>query len=92
MPATMRLSPVMIEAIGFCAGTLTTFCWLPQAIKIIKSRDTKAISLPTQMAFTAGCFLWMIFGFFVGSPSVAIFNVITTCLAGVITALKLRYG
>lgn len=89
---TSSFSPYLTETIGFIAGSLTTFCWLPQAIKIIRSRDTRSISLLTQAAFTLGCFLWMIFGWMLGSPSITFFNVVTTLLAGLITVLKLRFG
>ena len=81
-----------IEYLGFAAGSLTTFCWLPQAVKTLRTRATRDISLTTQLAFTAGCFLWTIYGFMIGSASVAIFNVFTTLLAGLIAVMKIRFG
>jgi MtN3 and saliva related transmembrane protein len=84
--------PLQPEIVGFVAGALTTFCLLPQAIKIIITRDTKAISLATELALTLGCSLWMIYGLLIGSPSIIIFNLITACLAATITLLKLRFG
>ena len=30
---------------GAIAATLTTICFIPQALKVVKTRDTKAISL-----------------------------------------------
>ena len=84
--------PFFSESIGFAAGSLTTFCWVPQALRIIRTRDTRAISLVTQAAFTLGSFLWTIFGLKIGSPSIVLFNTITTLLAVTITVLKLRFG
>src|SRR5580704_4754932 len=35
----------LVDAIGMIGAVLTTVCWVPQAIKIIGSRETQAISL-----------------------------------------------
>ena len=48
------MSTAAIEALGFCAALLTTFCWLPQAWQTIKTRDTSGISLWTQALFATG--------------------------------------
>ncbi len=79
------------ETIGFAAGTLTTLCWTPQAIKILRSRDAKAVSLITQLTFAVGCTLWLIYGLLIGSAAIIVFNVVTVALTLLIIALKLRY-
>ncbi len=79
------------ELVGFLAGTLTTLCWTPQAIKILRSRDAKSISLITQITFVVGCTLWLIYGVLLGSPSIVLFNAITIALNLLIILLKLRY-
>jgi MtN3 and saliva related transmembrane protein len=84
-------SPVA-EILGFAAAALTTLCWLPQAIKIIRTRDTRAISLMAQGAFTAGIALWLAYGLLIASPPLIAANAVTLGLAGTILVLKLRYG
>jgi MtN3 and saliva related transmembrane protein len=79
------------EIVGFAAGTLTTLCWTPQAIKILRSRDARSISLITQVAFVAGCTLWLIYGLLIGSASIVLFNAVTVALNLLIIALKFRY-
>ncbi|WP_374545156.1 SemiSWEET family sugar transporter [Rhodoblastus sp.] len=79
------------EAVGFAAGTLTTLCWAPQAIKILRSRDGKSISLITQITFVIGCSLWLTYGLLLGSASIILFNAITIALNVVIILLKLHY-
>jgi MtN3 and saliva related transmembrane protein len=79
------------ETVGFAAGTLTTLCWTPQAVKILRSRDAKSLSLLTQSAFVAGCSLWLAYGILIHSISIIVFNVITILLNGWIIGLKLRY-
>lgn len=83
---------VFPELLGGVAATLTTLCWFPQALRIIRTRDTRAISLIAQAAFTLGTGLWFIYGVMVGSPALMAANAITCVLAATIFALKLRYG
>ena len=80
------------ELIGLLAGSLTTFCWVPQAARILRSHDTAAISLGSQLAFTAGCALWTVYGAMLGSPSIVLFNVLSTSFAATIAVLKVRFG
>jgi MtN3 and saliva related transmembrane protein len=54
---------LLIDTIGAIGAILTTVCWLPQAIKIIREKETQAISLPTSLAFTLGVSLWLVYGF-----------------------------
>jgi MtN3 and saliva related transmembrane protein len=82
---------LVAEIVGFSAGTLTTLCWTPQALKILRSRDARSISLLTQSIFVAGCALWLIYGVLIRSTSIIVFNIITVLLNTLIIALKLRY-
>jgi MtN3 and saliva related transmembrane protein len=82
---------LITEIVGFSAGTLTTLCWTPQAVKILRSRDARSISLLTQTVFVAGCTLWLIYGVLIQSVSIILFNVITVLLNTLIIALKIRY-
>ena len=79
------------EIVGFAAGTLTTLCWTPQAIKILRSRDARSISLITQVTFVTGCLLWLGYGILIDSASIVLFNIVTVALNLLIIALKLRY-
>lgn len=79
------------EIVGFAAGALTTACWAPQVVKILRSRDARAISLITQSVFVVGCMLWLAYGVLLGSLSIIIFNAITVALNLLILGLKLRY-
>lgn len=84
--------PPPIEILGLVAATLTTFCWLPQAVRTIRTRDTRAISLVTQCAFTFGVLLWLIYGIAIGSAPLVLANSATFVLVSLILVMKLRYG
>ena len=46
------------EVIGSAAACLTTFSFVPQALHVIRSKDTRALSLPMYLAFGLGIALW----------------------------------
>ena len=52
----------LIESVGAIGAVLTTVCWLPQAIKLLRERETRAISLLATGAFTLGMLFWLIYG------------------------------
>ena len=85
-------SPFVIESIGALAATVTTLCWAPQALRILRTRETRAISLASQASFAVGLALWLVYGLLIGSWPIIIANVLTLALVGLIIAMKLRYG
>ncbi len=81
-----------LEWFGYLAAILTTGSFVPQAIKTIRSRDTRGISLAMYVFFTVGVALWLIYGIALESWPMILANVVTLGLAATILALKLRYG
>ena len=86
------MSPALIEILGFVAATLTTLCWVPQAVQTIRTRDTRAISLWTQGFFALGIILWLAYGLLLMSWPLILANAITLCPILIILGMKLRYG
>lgn len=74
------------------AAVLTTVSFLPQAVHVIRTRDTRAISLLMYVMFTAGVGFWEIYGWLVMQPAIIVANLITFVLAGTILFLKVRDG
>ncbi|WP_164311523.1 SemiSWEET family transporter, partial [Streptococcus pneumoniae] len=68
------LAPTLIHLIGLAAAIVTTLCWVPQAWHIIRTRDTRAISLPAYSAFTGGILLWLIYGLSLGDLPLVLAN------------------
>ena len=85
----MQLDPNLI---GYCAATLTTAAFVPQAIKTLRSRDTRAISLWMYAVLTVGVALWLAYGLVLVSWPVILANAVTLPLALTILAMKLRHG
>ena len=87
----MSLIP-LIDVVGASGATLTTLCWLPQALKVIREKETRALSLPATAAFTLGVVLWLIYGLAIGDWPLIGSNAVTLALMLPILAMKLRYG
>ena len=80
------------EWVGYVAATLTTVAFVPQAIKTLRTRDTKGISLGMYGVFTIGLCFWLAYGIVLGSWPMIFSNVVTLVLALLILGLKLRHG
>ncbi len=78
------------EIIGVVAAVLTTASFLPQAIKVLHTRQTDAISLIMYSMFTAGVATWLVYGVMTTQWSITIANAITLVLSGIILLMKLR--
>jgi MtN3 and saliva related transmembrane protein len=74
------------------AALLTTAAFVPQALHIIRHRETKAISLVMYVAFASGVALWLVFGVLIGNWAIIISNAITLVLTLAIVGMKIRYG
>lgn len=79
------------ELLGLIAGLFTTAAFVPQVVKIWKSRHAKDISLAMFAIFSTGVALWIVYGFTIGSLPVILSNSITFALALAILALKLYF-
>jgi MtN3 and saliva related transmembrane protein len=71
---------------------LTTAAFLPQALHIIRHKETKAISLVMYATFAAGVALWLLFGVLIANWPIVISNAITLLLTLAIVGMKLRFG
>lgn len=85
----MDINPEWISAV---AAVLTTYAFVPQAIKVIRDKDTHAISKQMYIIFCTGLVLWLTYGLMMGSIPIIIGNAVTLTLALIILVMKLRLG
>jgi MtN3 and saliva related transmembrane protein len=78
------------DIIGGAAAALTTASFFPQAVHVLKTRDTRAISLTMYALFTAGVALWGAYGLMTMQGSIIAANGVTIVLAVLILSLKVR--
>ena len=74
------------------AATLTTIAFVPQALHIIRHKETRAISLQMYVFFATGVAFWLIFGFMLWNWPMILSNIVTLTLALTIISMKSRYG
>ena len=80
-----------LEWTGYVAATLTTLAFVPQALKTLRSKDTRAISLGMYVVFTIGIGFWLAYGIVLGSLPMILSNIVTFVLSAAILAMKLKY-
>jgi MtN3 and saliva related transmembrane protein len=81
-----------LDQLGYIAAILTTVAFVPQAVKTIRSRDTRAISLWMYVTFTAGIAVWLAYGVALNAWPIILSNSVVFPLAAVILAFKVRHG
>ena len=77
--------------IGLTAATCTTMSFLPQAIRVIKTKRTRDISLGMYVIFSFGTFLWLTYGILTKDIPIMSANSITFTLSLIILTMKLKY-
>lgn len=78
-----------VDVLGFAAAFCTTVSFLPQAIRVIRTGDTYALSLSMYSIFTVGVTLWLAYGLYRQDWAIITANVITLVLAMTILATKI---
>jgi MtN3 and saliva related transmembrane protein len=82
----------ILKYIGFFAAFCTTIAFLPQALKIWKTKSTKDISLYMFVIFTIGVFSWLVYGIIISDLPIILANAITLILSLFILVFKLKYN
>ena len=80
---------MFVEFFGYTAAFCTSMSFLPQAIKVIQTRDTRSLSLLMYSVFTFGITMWLTYGILLGDWPMMIANVITLIFAGTILVIKI---
>lgn len=83
-------SRVVIEVMGYAAGTLTTLSFVPQVRKSLRSGSTGDLSGTMLVVFTSGVLFWLIYGLALGSLPIILTNSVTLGLNLVLLGLKFR--
>ena len=81
----------LLNTIGMIAGILTTGAFVPQVVKIWKTKSSKDVSLVMFFVLFTGVALWIIYGIMSGALPIILANSITLILAAIIIALKIKF-
>jgi len=78
------------DVIGTLAASLTTASFLPQAVKVLRTRNTEGISLAMYAMFCFGVAMWLAYGLMADAMPVVLANAATLVLAAAILSMKIR--
>jgi len=81
-----------VEILGLIAGFFTTMAYAPQAIKALKTKSTKDLSILWLSIAGLGTALWIFYGFFISSIPIILWNAGSDVLIMILIMLKLKYG
>ena len=78
-------------AVGLAAGALTTLAFIPQVVRVFRTRSARDISLPTFAALVVGTILWLTYGILRGDIPLIAANAISLVLVSAVVWAKLRF-
>lgn len=82
----------MWTLIGFSAACLTMFAFIPQIIKVIKTRSVKDVSIITLFQLSLGVSLWIIYGMHLKDIVIITANSVTLFSLIILLSLYFCYG
>jgi MtN3 and saliva related transmembrane protein len=82
----------LMDYTGYAAAFCTTSAYVPQVLRVWRTRSTKDISLKMFLVLVTGLILWLAYGFWRGEMPLIIANSVTLVLAGIILYFKIRHG
>jgi MtN3 and saliva related transmembrane protein len=78
--------------LGIIAAICTTCSFVPQVIKILRSKRTSDVSLLMYAILSTGLFLWLIYGLLLMDLPLILANTVSFTLAMCVLVLKIRHG
>jgi len=78
--------------IGSLAAILTTFSFVPQIIRSLRTRSVKDVSPITLFQLSAGVLLWMFYGIHLKDPLIILANAVTLISLFILIFLYFKYG
>ena len=78
------------EFIGYIAAVCTTIAYVPQAVKVYKTKKTNDISIHMFILILTGVLFWLVYGIIIASVPMIIANTLTFLLSLYIFVMKIK--
>jgi MtN3 and saliva related transmembrane protein len=82
----------LLDYTGYAAALCTTGAYVPQVLRVWRTRSTQDISLKMFLVLVTGLVLWLVYGFWKGEIPLIAANGVTLMLAGIILYFKIKHG
>lgn len=92
LPKDATVTFSLLDGLGFAAAACTTLSFVPQVVRIWRSRSAADISSVMYVMFIAGLMLWTIYGVYLSAWPIIVANLITMALAGSVLWMKRRFS
>jgi MtN3 and saliva related transmembrane protein len=86
------MTPAQIQFVGFAAAFCTTAAYLPQVVRVWRTRRTKDVSLGMFVVMTVGLLCWLTYGFAIHDLPVIVCNGSALVMTSIILFFKLKHG
>lgn len=81
---------ILGEALGYIAGICTAIVFLPQSIETVKSKNVSGLSIQTYIIYSIGMVSWILYGVYLHSFQMMIFNSISLVFALIILYMIIK--
>ena len=79
-----------MELLGYTGTVLTISSFLPQAVKTVRTRKTRDLSLPTYIILVLSALVWTIYGIGTDAPPIAVTNATVFLASSVVLSIKIK--
>ncbi len=80
------------DILGYAAGALTAFTFLPQVLKTWKEKSAKDVSLYMFIIAFVNEIMWLIYGVMINNWVIIMTNAVMLVMSGIMIMLKLKYN
>jgi len=80
-----------VTALGLVAAALTTSSFIPQVLKVWRTKSADDLSYGMFAFYSGGIWLWLVYGLLLRDVPLIVANGITFVLSMTILLLKIRY-
>ena len=78
--------------LGYIAGALTTFSFIPQIIRVFRTKSAHDISFIFNAMLFTGILLWLGYGICDNNIPIIVWNAIAAVLTCTLLCAKIKYG
>ncbi|MBL7725894.1 MAG: SemiSWEET transporter [Chitinophagaceae bacterium] len=80
------------DMLGYAAGALTAFTFLPQVLKTWKEKSAKDVSLYMFIIAFVNEIMWLVYGVMINNWVIILTNAVMLIMSGIMIWLKMRYN
>jgi MtN3 and saliva related transmembrane protein len=80
------------QYLGYIGGVLTTFCYIPQILRVYRLKSAKEISLLFTILLLVGVVVWLFYGISLSLVPIILWNSIGFVIVVALLYAKLKYG